>query len=68
MITIEAESEDGCSMVYSDMDLHGFQVSPIFYDYIDSKVEMILKKSKFVPGMGLGKNQQGIAQFLDFKN
>ena len=28
----------------------------------------MLKKSKFVPGMGLEKNQQGIAQFPYFKN
>ena len=35
---------------------------------MDLKVAMMLKKSKFVPGMVLGKNQQEIAQFPDFKN
>ena len=28
----------------------------------------MLKKSKCVPGMSLGKNQQGISQFPNFKN
>ena len=68
VITIEAKFEDGYSVVYSDIGPPGFQVASIFDDYMDSKVAMMLKKSKFVPGMSLGKNQQGIAQFPNFKN
>ena len=40
----------------------------IFQDYMDPKVAMMLKKSKFVPGLGLGKNQQGITELPDFKS
>ena len=57
MIINEAEFEDGCSVVYSDMGPPRFQVATIFYIHMDLKVVMMLKNFKFVHGMGLGTNQ-----------
>ena len=37
MITIEAESEDGCSVVYSDIGPPRFQVISVSQDIRDSK-------------------------------
>lgn len=45
----------------------GFQVAGIYQDYMDPKVSRIIKKIHFLPGLGLGKTQQGIAEFPDFK-
>ena len=56
VVTIKAETEDGCSVVYSDIEPPGFQVASIFTDYMNLKIATMLKKSKFVPSIGLGKN------------
>ena len=45
----------------------GFQILMIGEGQMSPQVSSIMQKIKYLPGCGLGKNQQGISSFLDFK-
>ncbi|XP_050222407.1 uncharacterized protein LOC126672500 [Mercurialis annua] len=70
VITISAEEDTVCSKVDLGAEIPpitGFNlVGGIYEDYMDPQVAMMMKNIKFFPGLGLGKNQQGIPTIPDF--
>ena len=45
----------------------GFQVCMIYEDELNSKIASMMKGMNFIHGMGLGRNQQGLPEFIEPK-
>ena len=44
-----------------------FQVYMIYEDELNPKIASMMKGMNFMPGMGLGRNQQGPPEFIESK-
>ena len=42
----------------------GFQVCMIYEDELNPKISSMMKGMNFIPGMGLGRDQQGPLEFI----
>ena len=49
------------------LDSPGFEVCTIYEDELNPKISSIMKNMNFMPGIGLGKNQQGASEFIEPK-
>ncbi len=47
--------------------MYAFQVTRIYKDWMDLKVDTMIKGMKFFPSMGLGKSVDGLVTFLEIK-
>lgn len=67
IVTIKACNSSTVAMLTATgAPLTGFEtVNVIYEDEMDPKVGSLMKKLQFFPGLGLGKNNQGISSFLD---
>ena len=44
-----------------------FQVCMIYEEELNPKIASMMKGMNFMPGMGLGRNQQGLPEFIEPK-
>ena len=68
VVTISAESEAtivALKLAPKEVPINlGFELCMIYEDSMEKKVLNIMKGVKFMPGLGLGKNQTGPPQYL----
>ena len=71
MVTILAETEvviAALKLTHNEIPVSpGFQVCMIYEDELNPKITSMIKGMNFMPGMGLGKDQQGPTEFVEPK-
>ena len=71
VVTILAETEAtvaSLKLTHNEIPISpGFQVCRIYEDELNPKIASMMKDMNFMPGMGLGKDQQGPAEFVEPK-
>ena len=71
VVTILAETEAAVAslkLTHNEISVSpGFQVCMNYEDELNPKIVRMMKGMNFMPGMGLGKDQQGPTEFVEPK-
>ena len=71
MVTLLTETEAvvaALKLTHNEIPVSpGFQVCMIYEDELNPKIASMMKGMNFMPEMGLGKDQQGLAEFIEPK-